>query len=308
MGLTVQKFFQDNLEAVYKLRLGVDCLEVYNLERSAEEIQRRLAEKDSELGRAEGEVDMRELQQEVMDKEEEEVSRSQVMKRKRDQPLESEETRNEREHGLKQHLSLGVLEDMHKDAGTIFKSPMVKMVGKVMRDGKLESLSLNDGKKVSPNIEPLNEEMAAELNRFKMYDMLKIYSCQVKGDKIILTDIEHKEVLDLHGQVKPISGPLTGPRIAGLQKLPLAALTVWGIRFPEETEVVFNARRTSENLDATILGEDRVLLQVGQPLPSVSNPLPSVRAQRKLFTCPFCRTARTFTEKFKLKQHMSNDH
>ena len=89
------------------------------------------------------------------DKEEEEVSRSQVMKRKRDQPLESEETRNEREqeHGLKQHLSLGVLEDMHKDARTIFKSPMVQMVGKVMRDGKLESLSLNDGK----NIEPLNE-------------------------------------------------------------------------------------------------------------------------------------------------------
>ena len=88
----------------------------------------------------------------------------------------------------------------------------------------------------------------------------------------------------------------------------MAALTVWGIRFPEETEVVFNARRTSENLDATILGEDRVLLQVGQPLPSVSNPLPSVRAPRKLFTCPFCRTARTFTEEFKLKQHMSNDH
>ena len=54
--MTVQKFFQDNLEAVYKLRLGVDCLEVYNLERSAEELQRRLAEKDSELGRAEGEV------------------------------------------------------------------------------------------------------------------------------------------------------------------------------------------------------------------------------------------------------------
>ena len=133
--------------------------------------------------------------------------------------------RNEREHGLKQHLSLGVLEDMHKDARTIFKSPMVKMVGKVMRDGKLESLSLNDGK----NIEPLNEEMAAELNRFKMYDMLKIYSCQVKGDKIILTDIEDKEVLDLHGQVKPISGPLTGPQIAGLQKLPLAALTVWAV-------------------------------------------------------------------------------
>ena len=110
------------------------------------------------------------------------------------------------------------------------------------------------------------------------------------------------------GRVKPISGPLTAPRVEALQKLPLASLAVWGIRFPEETEVVFNARRTSENLDATILGEDRVLLQVGQPLQSVSNPLPSVRAQRKLFTCPFCRTTRTFTEESKLKQHMSSDH
>ena len=82
---------------------------------------------------------------------------------------------------------------------------MVQIVGKVMSGGKLESLSLNDGKKVSQNVEPLNEEMAAELNRFNMYDMLKIYSSLVKGDKIILTDIEHKEVLDLHGRVKPIS-------------------------------------------------------------------------------------------------------
>ena len=111
--------------------------------------------------------------------------------------------------------------------------------------------------------------------------------------------------MDLHGRVKPISGPLTAPRVEALQKLLLASLAVWGIRFPEETEVVFNARRTSDNLDATILGEDRVLLQVGQPLQSVSNPLPSVRAQMKLFTCPFCRTTRTFTEKSKLKQHMS---
>ena len=236
----VQKFFQEHLETVYKLRLGEENLEVYNLERTEEELQRRLAEKNSQLGRTEGEVDGSDLQQGVMEEqeeqEEEEVSRSEeVRKRKRDQPLESEETRNEREHGLKQHLSVGVLEEMHKDAKTIFKSPMVQIVGKVMSGGKLESLNLNDGKKVSQNVEPLNEEMAAELNRFNMYDMLKIYSSLVKGDKIILTDIEHKEVLDLHGRVKPISGPLTAPRVEALQKLPLASLAVWGIRFPEET-------------------------------------------------------------------------
>ena len=281
-------------------------LEVYNLERTEEELKKRIAEKDSELERTKEKVEQEVMQEE---EEEEEVSRSEeVRKRKRDQPLESEETRNEREHGLKQHLSLGVLEEMHKDARTIFKNPMLQIVGKVMNGGKLESLSLNDGKKVSANVEPLNEEMAAELNRFKMYDMIKIYSSLVKGATIILTDIEHKEVLDLHGQVKPISGPLTGPRVEALQKLPSASLAVWGIRFPEETEVVFNARRTTENLDATILREDQVLLQVGQPLQPVSNPLPPVRAQRKLYTCPFCETTRTFTEESKLKQHFSNEH
>ena len=53
----VQKFFQEHLEAVYKLRLGEENLEVYNLERTEEELQRRLAEKNSQLGRTEGEVD-----------------------------------------------------------------------------------------------------------------------------------------------------------------------------------------------------------------------------------------------------------
>ena len=303
-GTTVQKFFQDNLEAVYRLRLGGSNLEVYNLERTEEELKTRIAEKE--------EADRRNLQEEVMEEEEvrqeeEEVGRSEEV-RKRKRESESEETRNEREHGIKQHLSMGVLEEMHKDAKTIFKSPMVQIVGKVMSGGNLKSLTLSDGKKVSPNIEPLNEEMAAELNQMQMYDVLKIYSSLVKGDTIILTDIEHKEVLDLQGQVKPISGPLTGPQVEALQKLPSASLAVWGVRFPEETEVVFNARRTTENLDATILGQDQVLLQVGQPLQPASNPLPSVRAQRKRYTCPFCKTTRTFTDEYKLRQHMSNDH
>ena len=171
-----------------------------------------------------------------------------------------------------------------------------------------------DGKTVSSNVEPLNEEMAAELNQFQMFDLLKIYNCLIKGNKIILTDIEHKEVLGLHGQVMPISGPLTGPRVEALKLLPSASLAVWGIRFPQETEVVFNARRTSANLDATILQQDKVVLQVGQstsrgePQQPVPNPLPSGRLQRKLFSCPFCSTSRTFSDEEKLRQHLRSDH
>ena len=45
-----QKFFQEHLEAVYKLRLGEENLEVYNLEKTEEELQRRLAEKNNAQG------------------------------------------------------------------------------------------------------------------------------------------------------------------------------------------------------------------------------------------------------------------
>jgi hypothetical protein len=147
-----------------------------------------------------------------------------------------------------------------------------------------------------------------------MFDLLKIHNCLIKGSKVILTDIEHKEVLGLHGQVMPISGPLTGPRVEALKRLPSASLAVWGIRFPQETEVVFNARRTSANLDATILQQDQVVLQVGQSTSRhelqqpVPNPLPSGRLQRKLFCCPFCSTSRTFSDEEKLRQHLRSDH
>ena len=100
---------------------------------------------------------------------------------------------------------MGVLADLHKDAKTIFKCPLVQIVAKQVKDGKLESLTLCDGKIVSSNVEPLNEEMAAELNQFQMFDLLKIYNCLIKGNKIILT--EHKEVLGLHGQVMPLRPP-----------------------------------------------------------------------------------------------------
>ena len=149
------------METVYRLRLRGENLEVYNLEWSAKELQKRITEKKSEIARTEEEVErgnheeqmmqeermqeelVQEQEEEVQEheeEEEEEVRRAEeVRKRKREQP-ESEEARNEREHGLKLHLSVGVLAELHKDAKTIFKCPLVQIVAKIVNDGKLESL------------------------------------------------------------------------------------------------------------------------------------------------------------------------
>ena len=68
---------------------------------------------------------------------------------------------------------------------------------------------------VSPNVDPLNEEMADELNQIPLFDFLVINNAFVKGDRITLSDFEHKRI-QTNGRVHLlISGPLTGPSVRG---------------------------------------------------------------------------------------------
>ena len=39
-------------------------------------------------------------------------------------------------------------------------------------------MTLNDGQYLSANVEPLNDEMAEEINNFNGYDMLVIQGCE----------------------------------------------------------------------------------------------------------------------------------
>ena len=55
---------------------------------------------------------------------------------------------------------------------------------------------LSDGQTFSSDIEPLNEELVAELNNILMFDLIKIDCARVRGDTFILT---------------AISGPPTAP-------------------------------------------------------------------------------------------------
>ena len=123
-GTTVQKFFPDVLKSVYSLRLkGEQHLEGYNFQRTMEELIKGLNEKEKE--------------------EEKEVEPAE--KRRKLDENESDETRLVREPELSKHLSLGALQSMHKDAQSVYKTPIVQLIGKKIEGGRLRSVTLSDG-------------------------------------------------------------------------------------------------------------------------------------------------------------------
>ena len=98
-------------------------------------------------------------------------------------------------------------------------------------DGALTTFTLSDGQNFSSNVEPLNEELAEDLNNIPMFDLIKIDCAMVRGDRVILTDIEHKAISNKDGDAIAISGPLTAPGVQVLEELRLELLQVWAIRF-----------------------------------------------------------------------------
>ena len=46
---------------------------------------------------------------------------------------------------LSKHLSLGALQSMHKNAQSVYKTPIVHLIGKNIEGGQLRSVTLSDG-------------------------------------------------------------------------------------------------------------------------------------------------------------------
>ena len=97
-----------------------------------------------------------------------------------------------------------------------------------------------------------------------MFAIIEIRSAFVKGDRLTLTDFAFKQVVDDLGKHLQFTKPLTGARVKGLEVLSPRTLELWGIRFPSEVNVVFNARTTTANPDATIMTKDVVIAEVGE--------------------------------------------
>ena len=113
------------LKSVYSLRLkGEQHLEGYNFQRTMDELIKGLNEKE---------------------KEEEEKEVEPAQKRRKLDENESDETRLVRELELSKHLSLGALQSMHKDAQSVYKTPIVQLIGKNIEGGQLRSVTLSDG-------------------------------------------------------------------------------------------------------------------------------------------------------------------
>ena len=130
-------------------------------------------------------------------------------------------------------------------------------------NGFLRSVTLSDGFSVTANVDALNEEMAVQLDRLPTFAIIEIRSAFVKGDRLTLTDFAFKQVVDDLGEHLQLTKPLTGARVEGLEVLSPRTLELWGIRFPLEVNVVFNARTTTANPDATIMTKDGVIAEVG---------------------------------------------
>ena len=278
---------------------------MFNLERNADELKRLVTDKQ----RAQEQV----VEQ---DQEEEQVGeRDQVEEQVMDQEAEQERTRKRKremiertERKVSKHLSVGSLRLMHKDAKTNFKSPIVQLIGKDAPNGFLRSVTLSDGFSVTANVDPLNEEMAVQLDRLPMFAIIEIRSAFVKGDRLTVTDFAFKQVVDDLGEHLQLSKPLTGARVEGLEMLSPKTLELWGIRFPSEVDIVFNARTTTANPDATIMTKDAVIAEVGDAnevdlLPSSPEP-----KKRKMFQCPSCKPSRSFSDEKKLIEHMDVCH
>ena len=113
------------LKSVYSLRLkGEQHLEGYNFQRTMDELIKGLNEKE---------------------KEEEEKEVEPAQKRRKLDENESDETRLVRELELSKHLSLGALQSMHKDGQSVYKTPIVQLIGKNIEGGQLRSVTLSDG-------------------------------------------------------------------------------------------------------------------------------------------------------------------
>ena len=143
----------------------------------------------------------------------------------------------------------------------------MQLINKEVSGGRPEAVTLSDGLSVSPNVDPLNEEMADELNQIPLFDFLEINNAFVKGDRITLSDFEHIRIQTKGGVHLPISGFMNGPSVEKLEMISPRSLQLWGIRFPEEEEVTFPAPATTANLDATIIARDQVIAEVGQTDP-----------------------------------------
>ena len=288
-GTTTAEFYRKMLRAAYTLRLkGEAHLETYHLERDMEDLQRLVRQKRESEGAQAATAMGEEGGEKVAEEKAEEV-------KIQDNELQNEEVRK--------LLTPGELLRMHKDA-KCSEAPVVQLLAKNVVEGKLLSMTISDGVKVSENVVPANDELGQRMNKIKQYDLIQIEKAAVFKSKIVLHAMDHLQMTDTDGQYVGIKEPVRAKEVVALKKFRQETLDMWGIRFNMSTNVEMVDK---EDLNNTMLREDPLIMKVGQKQSREDDDtMQSKRIKRSLVSCPFC--IRTFTDQNSLKKHMSDDH
>ena len=163
-GTTTAEFYRKMLRAAYTLRLkGEAHLETYHLERDMEDLQRLVRQKRESEGAQAATAMGEEGGEKVAEEKAEEV-------KIQDNELQNEEVRK--------LLTPGELLRMHKDA-KCSEAPVVQLLAKNVVEGKLLSMTISDGVKVSENVVPANDELGQRMNKIKQYDLIQIKKAAV---------------------------------------------------------------------------------------------------------------------------------
>merc|ERR1712016_232171 len=111
----------------------------------------------------------------------------------------------------------GELLRMHKDA-KCSEAPVVQLLAKNVVEGKLLSMTISDGVKVSENVVPANDELGQRMNKIKQYDLIQIKKAAVFKSKIVLHAMDHLQMTDTDGQYVGIKEPVRAKEVVALKK------------------------------------------------------------------------------------------
>ena len=184
---------------------------------------------------------------------------------------------------LKGMLEAGILKQMHKEGTMHDNLTLGQILERVMRNGKLESMTISDGLFVSENVYPGSESMKQVLATFPKYSIIKIVSASIHRDCIYLN-----EVAGLQNRYAPTEAFLSSSnqkqRFTYLED---DILNLWGQNYPNLVDIV--PIELTSNLEESILQSDSCVQAVVKEIIQLDTTLSPVSKKLRVnqsFTAP----------------------
>ena len=108
----------------------------------------------------------------------------------------------ELESSIRKRLSLQDLLHIHRDAKTFSEETCLQILEKHYdpTTGKLSRVTLSDGAFVSSNVVPKDDKAAENLNRIDRFALVQIDQATVKGDKLVVDEVDIVDLSDKSGK------------------------------------------------------------------------------------------------------------